>query len=240
MRNTTIDFFATAVDDLELSQYKFLALLKDYSSQIRKNKLYPSLERLIEISRKLILLLDIQEHMEEYDPNKDIYHDMMKYSYKDVMVTSKNNDHKMSDLFLFSKWALPLLVDHIEEGKVLHDFVNRNLELIELYNHINEKDHGFFMVEDNYKGLIHLYKYNLTETFLSDIHYTNIKTNFIDMFELSKNSYSNIDLIFDKHQIELFNSVTYIIHSEIDFPFKETVLPLAKTKLIKEVTPTTI
>jgi hypothetical protein len=62
MRSLTIDIFTSSIEDQELSEYKVLAALKNYSEMLHKNILYPALTEIMEIFQVLVSILKQREN----------------------------------------------------------------------------------------------------------------------------------------------------------------------------------
>ncbi|MCB0745348.1 MAG: hypothetical protein KDC67_15670, partial [Ignavibacteriae bacterium] len=58
MEALNLSTFIKAADDIELSKYRVLAILRKYSESLHKNKLYPALAELISIKNELELLIE--------------------------------------------------------------------------------------------------------------------------------------------------------------------------------------
>lgn len=205
------DFLELAADDLELSQYKFLAMLKLYSGQIRKNKLYPSLEILIEISRKILILMDMNDQFnEDYDENVD-YRQTNNLIHQQNYSVKNLDYYRIQNLLNFSQWALPKIVEHIEEGKVLYDFVDKNIHITKQKSTLLHKNYGYFVIEDHSASLLHLYRFNSNEKTISDIQFRNLSTNFINVWSLDQDTkeYSFIEKTECSQFRNLYNTFGY-------------------------------
>ena len=57
MEALNLSTFIKAADDIELSKYRVLAILRKYSESLHKNKLYPALAELISIKNELEFII---------------------------------------------------------------------------------------------------------------------------------------------------------------------------------------
>jgi len=70
MRNLTIDVFTSSIEDLELSEYKVLAALKNYSEMLHRNILYPAFAEIMEVFNILRGLVNQREYFKAIRPRR--------------------------------------------------------------------------------------------------------------------------------------------------------------------------
>ena len=63
-----------------------------------------------------------------------------------------------------------------------------------------------------------------------------MKTSYVDIWQRSMaHTYENIKYDLIKNNIELPNPAVYSIETELSFPIEETLLPIAKRRLVKYI-----
>ena len=235
MSTLDLETFISAADDPEFSQYKVLAALKNYSEQLHKNKLSPPLGELVEIRGSLKGLLDNKENLRNTLPQRLIGFDItnQKPLYEKQEVTDKN----LNKVFEFINWALPKINEEIDEGKAIYDFVDSNLLVKELGIMPIYKNEGYFIIPDHTEKKLQIYRFELSLLASSDIPFRSLKSTLIESVEDSELRVypESIKLGLIKKYPDLPNPAIYSFQIEIEFPFDETILPIAKRKLMQKL-----
>lgn len=230
-----IELFTHLQSDLEATQYKVLAGLKRISEDFKKNKIYPHLSHLIDLHRTLSdILSSLQELRSEFPKrikkidfvNEEIEHEVVFVAGSDLT--------KVEDLI---EWALPLIEAKIDEGKAIYEFVEEEIKLEEVGIVPDYTDEGYFFVPDNEESKLLLYQYEVTVFESSDDDYRALKTAFLKalqqgMAQLSPNSIK-LDLISEYKKLP--NPATYAFNTDLYFPFRETIFPITKRKLLQQL-----
>ena len=227
-----LDYFLPPIEDKELYQYKILGLLKGYSKQFNKNKLYPPLYKLHQIANLIDMLYikyqDFNEalfrglRVSETDPEK------IKVAVDDSRI---END---TEVFELIKWVKPQVQATLNEGIALYEFVYENIiiEAVEPLPYF--KENGYFVIP-NFQDL----KLILTEYYYS-VRNTNNKTvkslQIIPFIQSNLDEYKSPILNTGVRLINEYGNLNtpaiYICNTELDLPFNETILPIAKGKLL--------
>ncbi|MCX7797023.1 MAG: hypothetical protein N2249_00180 [Melioribacter sp.] len=235
MRNIMMQIFISSAEDSELSEYKLLATLKNFREQLHKNKLYPAFGELIELNNELNILLTERNNYKSMISKKivgiDIENQSLIYEYN----TEELNEDKISKIFDFIEWALPKIKEVIDEGTAIYDFVESNIEIKEIGILPIYKDEGYFIIPSIAEKVTHIYKFLLSNIVTSDVPFKSMKTQFVESFkeDVTKIPPETIKLSLIKKYPELPNPATYNLETDVDFPFNETVLPIAKRKLMR-------
>ncbi len=234
MDGLNIDTFIRAADDPELSQYRVLAFLKKYTDELHKNKLYPAFADLIELGNELHFLLDqlsffdenyvmnmeeLDENLETIDFGKDLF-----------------NRNDLDVVFKFINWAMPAIDEAIDEGIAIYDFVTENIKIKEVGVIPLYRNEGYYFIPDNITNVVHVYHFDMTLFSTSSSPLRTLKTTLIDVInkeELSKKSLEDVKLELIERFPELPTPAVYSIETDLEFPFIETVLPVAKRKLVR-------
>jgi hypothetical protein len=96
------------------------------------------------------------------------------------------------------------------------------------------KQEGYWFVPDLRADLLHLLRYEMALFSSANERFRSLKTTLIDSLEerLIKHSPESVKLSLVKRYSELPNPATYRCEVDIDFPYQETILPIAKRKLM--------
>jgi len=230
----TVETFISAVEDLELAKYQFLALLKKYSLSLHKNKLYPSLAELIELVNLLESLTNKKSEFKKKFPSK-----LVDFDFKNKKLIYKNKDYsgeKIKAVFGFINWSLPKIKEVIEEGIAIFDFIDENINIEKIGLMPLYVKEGYFIIPAHRDNSVKVYKYKMSILSQEKTSYHALKTNLV--YSMLKNKFVietplAIKLNLIKKYPDLPNPATYGFSTDLDFPFAETILPVAKRKLMK-------
>ena len=236
MKKLTIESFISVIDDNELSQYYVLGALKKYYSELYKNKLYPSLSELFDLGKVLEEVINQKSNLEKIFPQKSNNTAMILKPDSEVIEKDIFFEADIEKLFEFINWAYPKVSDAIIEGKAIYSFVKQNLKVEEVGEHTYYRNEGFFIIRDNTKNMMNVYRYEIPFMALDNGASSEMKINLVKSFASTSNQ--NISLLDLREQLgkefqELPNPATYYFETDLDFPFEETILPIAKRRLMK-------
>lgn len=236
MKPLPLDIFLQAANDMEFSRYKFLAAIKEAGDFLHKNRLYPDFAELINTYNLLNDIINKKFELTDRLPEKLIGFDLE--NKKVVYEKDELSEDKIKIVFDFINWAMPKLKEVIDEGRAIFDFIDKNMRVKEIGILPIYRKEGYFIIPDNEEETLLVYRYEMTLFPAEDDQYHTLKTKLIEAIG-SSNKYEmkpediKIDLI--KRFPDLPNPAAYNIYIDIDFPFIETVLPIAKRKLIREL-----
>jgi hypothetical protein len=136
------------------------------------------------------------------------------------------------------EFSLPKLREMIDEGRDIYNLVEENVELDTVGLLPIYKNEGYFFLEEPKGKELLIYRYHLSFIETVNESYRSLKTSFIqkDNLKLSR-SLSQIKVELSRRFSELPNPATYVIRSSMKFPLAETILPVAKRILIREIKP---
>ncbi len=237
MRNSTlnIDLFTKVTSDMEARQYKVLASLKAISNEFQQNRIYPNLSHLVEIYHTLE---DIQSRLSDLRskfPKRIKKVDFVNREIEHEVVFVDGSDLQQVEALI--KWALPYIKAKIEEGKTIYEFVNSEIKLEEVGIIPNYTDEGYLFVPNNEDSKLLLFQYEVSIFQSAQDQYRSIKTNFLKALKqgqalLSPNAIK-LDLM-DEYK-RLPNPATFSFQTTLEFPFHETIFPVVKRKLMRQL-----
>ncbi|HXG37935.1 MAG TPA: hypothetical protein VNL36_04100 [Bacteroidota bacterium] len=235
MQRLTLESFLTAHSDMETSQFQILASLKTYYDEFRHTRLYPALAELIDLVKTLEGILQEQAGLEQRLPQelKTIDWRNKKLVFEPMQVQPSDVERVMELI----RWSLPHLYAAIEEGRRVYDFVDENLRLEEVGLMPMYREEGYAFVPENRASLLHLLKYEVSLFTAQDRRFRTIKTRLLkslkqQLIQFSP-EYLKLQLLEEHH--DLPNPATFQFTTDFDFPFAETILPVAKRKLMARV-----
>lgn len=235
MQRLTLETFLSAPPDMESAQFQILAHLKTYYDEFRHTRLYPALADLIDLTKTLEGILQEQAGLEHRLPHelKTIDWVNQKLVFEPIPVPSGDVE-RVLDLI---RWALPRIYAAIEEGRRVYDFVDENLHLEEVGLMPMYREEGYAFIPEHRASLLHLLKYEVSLFTAEHCRFRTIKTRLLkslkqQFIQLSP-EYLKLQLVEEHH--ELPNPATFQFATDFDFPYAETILPVAKRKLIARI-----
>ena len=234
MKPLDLNLFLQAGLDLEGAQYRVLGKLKHTRDAFSQNVIYPHLGHLIRLQEQLSTIVSEMEDARENHPDGEIQGvDLVTATI--LRKQPDMGDGQLEALEELIRWALPVIQGTIEEGKAIFEFVDENSHLEEIGiipSYVNE---GYLLIPDRQTEQLHILQYTLSIYTTADERYRSLKTTHLKSLPerevlLSRRTIK-LDLMNENR--ELPNPATYACETGLDFPFQETMLPVAKRKLMR-------
>jgi hypothetical protein len=142
----------------------------------------------------------------------------------------------MKELDEIVAFAIPEIKSKINEGKDLYETVAENLQIFPVGIVPLRTEEGYLMLSDFLRKLISVYYYEITLFESAKEKFRGIKTKHISNYSLSiRHHYESIRYELIETRSELPNPATYVVEFKKSFPLPETMLPIAKKTLIREL-----
>ena len=216
MEITLKDF--TSVSDIEKSKYLLLNKLKFCEKELNESKLYPTYQMLINVYQQLVDVLE--NHSLIY--NRE-YTDILNET--DEAEKQKLVNSGLEQSFELMHWAFKYISKSLETGRAIYDFVNDNINIESIGIKSDYNQEGYFVIPDNTERLLRIIKYQ------KNLHKI-LKTREVGNFQLNIVVIPNESI--KNHIIadDILNQIVYYLETELTFPFRETILPIAKRKFL--------
>ena len=231
-----IDFFLPPIEDLEFNQYKILAILKEYSAQLRKNNLYPAFTELNQIDRFLNTFLSKSSAAKNPELKK------IKSLFPETTGTNNENEknetqHDPETIELI-RWAKPHVEEVMAEGYAIYEYVHSNLHIKTIEPVPSYRDQGYFIVHDYNDAQLLLVEYLCFFFESKKAPVRSLKTKLITQVPFNENysSPTEVGIKLIQKYGTLVNPAIYICDSDLELPFSETIFPIAKSKLLSSLT----
>lgn len=232
MESVTFDLFVTGLRDPESMQYRLLAYLKRIREAFARNLIYPHLGDLVTLHNTLSGLSGKLDEARSSLPGKltgvDLKAHRLIYEKSDLGLD------QLDDLEALIEWALPRIRTAIEEGRAIYEFVDENVHLEQVGIVPSYVEEGYLLVPDRSASQIHVVRYRMSIFAGAEERFRTLRTTHITSIESGAvlPSPAAIKQQLATEHSDLPNPSTYFLVTELDFPFRETVLPVAKRKLI--------
>jgi len=231
----SLDLFTQVTSDYEKRQYLILAGLKKIEDQFYLNKIYPQLTDLVHLFKSLkeikMKLENLREEFPKKIKNVDLVNKKIEY---EIVFVDGSDINLVEDLI---EWALPKIEQVLQTGITIHEFVENDLSIEHVGIVPNYRDEGYFFVPDRVKDKLMLFQFELSIFKSSEDKYRSLKTQYVKSIKIgsARLSPNSIKLDLIKEKKELPNPATYNFDTNLDFPFKETIFPVAKRKLMQTI-----
>ena len=232
MQQLSVETFVTGARDVELGQYTVLQGLQAHQATFARTQLYPGLADLLQLHGQLTALLEQIDTLQRGFPHTIKEVDQAEQR---LVVESSLEDPAMMDrIAALVRWALPAIKGAIEEGMEIYNFVEdhiaiENVGIMPVY-----RDEGYWFIPELRRSLLHLMRYEVSLFSADGERYRTLKTRLIESLTESRvrTPAETIKLSLIERYHDLPNPATYRCETDLDFPYAETMLPVAKRKFM--------
>lgn len=220
--------------DFEYKKYLLLAYLQHCKSNFSESKLYPPLGELMQHYRNLHELKHNVDQLHSSFPKE-----LSGIDFKKLALQFENNykgDEYFQTITELMEFAIPNLKTTIEDGQMIFDLVEKNIELapigiMPVYNH-----DGYVFIHQISTADVHIYQFHYSIIQSSDEKYRSLSLEY--KFRETRsivNSFENIKLKLIKMYQDLPQPATFLCQSKLHFPLLETLLPVTRRLMIKSL-----
>ena len=218
--------------DFEYKKYVLLAYLKAVRESFSKVQLYPHLADIVFHYRNLVALRSDKSVITESFPKELSIEklELLEISYRKMI----EDDAIMQEIEAIMEFAIPQLKGYVEEGSSIYDFVESKCELsaigvVPLYAR-----EGYVFMTQPPESETNIYRYQITVYHNSSEPMRGLQTEFVRTTNYNlANSYENMKMDLVRHFKDLPNPAAFLVLSKMKFPYKQTLVPIAKRLLIK-------
>lgn len=228
------DWLTEGLIDYEYKKYILLAYLKDVQKRFNKSELYPFMADLVFHYRNLLKLKENKQLLYRNFPESLSLDDFkkLKLAYNKMV----SDDEVMTVIEEIIAFAIPKLEQAMEEGKELYEFVEENMEMNPVGLSPIYLKEGYLFIYLDAKPSVSVYRYKLTFFEHVNEKYRGISTQYLgdELCGISR-SYENLKVDLTRTFTDLPNPATYLVASKLSFPIQQTILPVAKRMLVREI-----
>src|SRR5215211_106318 len=234
MKQLSETWFAEGYIDFELKKYTLLAYLQAISKHFNETKLYPQLADLIFHYNNILAFRENKKYLQEQFPKKltGIQIERLQLLYEQMI-----EDYElMQELENIINYSAGRMKTTISNGTEIYEFVEDKLTITPVGLIPLDIQEGYFFLSAGGTRETRTYYYRLSIFEKHDEKYRAMKTSYVDMWQRSiANTYENIKYELIKNSNNLFNPAVYSIETELSVPIDETLLPIAKRRLVKYI-----
>lgn len=227
-------WFLDGYIDFELQKYKLLGYLQEVNQQFNANRLYPQLGDIIFHYRNLEDFKKNKQLLQEGFPKElsKIDTDKLELVYRKM----QEDDEVMAELEQIITYAIAKMKKTIASGTEIYELVEGQLQIepvgiVPLY-----KNEGYLLLHYSNEHIVRAYNYAVSMLHFTGINYTAVQLNHIEDYKKNLTiSYNSIKTELVRKIRTLPNPAVYHIESGLSIPLHETLLPIAKRILVRQV-----
>jgi hypothetical protein len=220
--------------DFEYKKYVLLAYLNSAKESFLRTELYPFLADLVSHYRNMISLKENKAIIFDRFPKELSLENIrnLEMNYKKIV----EDDDVMKEIEAIIDFSLPQLKASLDEGSFIYDYVESKCEispvgLMSLY-----AKEGYLFISQPPEKETQVYRYQITIFGSSNEQFQGIHTHYLYKAQCSfSNTYEQLKLRLMREFTDLPNPATYLVLSRLHFPFFQTLMPVAKRLLVKQV-----
>jgi hypothetical protein len=234
MKQLSETWFAEGYIDFELKKYTLLAYLKEINNYFGENKLYPQLSDLIFHFNNIVAFRENKKHLQEHFPKKftGVQIEKLQTLYEQMI----EDDELMTELEDIINYSAGEMKTTITNGTELYEFVEDKMMISPIGLIPLDTQEGYFFLSTGKSKETRVYQYRLSFFEKHDEKFRTIKTSYVDVWHRTMvNTYENIKYDLIKQKTAFPNPAVYSIETELSFPIEETLLPIAKRRLVKYI-----
>ena len=218
--------------DFEYKKFVLLAYLQEVEKHFNESKLYPMLSDLVFHYNNLFSIKQNKTLTAEQFPKKLSKLDFQNFKAEyERLIT---DDDYLEVIESIIDYALPKTQKSLEEGKELFEFIEDRINIFPVGVIPINADEGYMFIREKEKRETRVYEYGITLFESAQEKYRGLKTEYLKSYTASiTNTYEQIKIDMIKTVKKLPNPATYVIESELDFPFQESLFPVAKRKIVR-------
>lgn len=220
--------------DFEYKKYQLLAYLKKVKNSFQRVELYPYLSDLVFHYRNLITLRENKMLIGASFP-KEISPESLKkleISYRQMI----EDDSIMQEIESIMEYALPQFKASLDEGSFIYEYVESKCEISPIGLTMLYANEGYLFVSQPPEKETNVYRYQITFFEQSNEPMRGIQTSFVETYQKTiASTYENIKMSLVRKYSSLPNPAAYLVLSKLKFPYIQTLMPIAKRLLVKEV-----
>jgi len=226
-------WFIEGYIDFELQKYKLLAYLKEVNGCFDQNKLYPQLSDTIFHYNNLTSFRENKRFLQDQFPKRldSVNMQQLELLYEKML----EDDALMQELEDITQYAIAEMKNTIKNGAEIYEFVERQLHIAPIGMLPLYKNEGYMLLRDG-QAQVKGYAYNITLFEHQAAKFQGIRMEYIDTWTVSiSNTYEQIKRQIIQTYRALPNPAVYCVESPLTIPLDETLLPIAKRLLVRQI-----
>jgi hypothetical protein len=234
MKTEQMDWLTAEPLDLEYKQYTLLAYLQRVRLNFGQKKLYPDLSDLQRRYQHSRTIREAQYQLAEQFRRRVTGVDLRTQTL--TYQTEFPDAAPVQELTHLLEYALPKLQGAVSEGQALYEEVEENLRVSPVGIVPLQRREGYLFVYESVQKQVRVYEYELL-FFDNDVPPTRqLRMTPLEVHGKSVSTtfeYLKLDLV--RRRKHLPNPASYLIESRWPYPLEETLLPVARRKVVRAI-----
>jgi len=229
------DWLTEGLIDFEFKKYQLLAYLQNVKKSFGRVELYPFLSDLVFHYRNLKSISENKGMIQEAFPKEISLEGLnnLELYYKKII----GDDAIMQEIGDIISFSIPQVKNSLDEGSFIYEYVESQCEISSIGLTSLYANEGYLFISQPPQNETEVFRYQVTFFEQSNEPMRGIRTQYIFTTERNiSNSFEKIKLRLIKQFADLPNPSTYLITSKLKFPFNQTLMPVAKRILVKQIT----
>lgn len=226
------DWLTEGVFDFEYKKYVLLAYLQHIEQEFAYNKLYPHLPQLKFHFDSCVLLRSKKDSIHAAFPKdlKGLDLSTMQPVYEETV----KDDPYLSELNYMLDYAIPKLSKSWDNGACKFSEIGDSIQISPLGIVPLRLDEGYLFFIDGLQRMVSIFRYQLA--LYNQMKERYIKTVFVDAVRTGiGNTVEQIKIDLVRRDQSLPNPATYVVESRNYYPLHETLLPVTKHLMIRQL-----
>ena len=224
--------------DPEAAEYRLRAELLTARRAFRTSRIYPHLAELVRLRRALRAVLDHADHLRSR-PGRVTGVDWEKEEV--TFAPSEWPEGAAASVEDLARWALPPVEAAIAEGQAVYDFVEETTRVAAVGLVPAYVDEGYLLIPQFGSACegaapFAALRYACGILTAPDARYRSLRTAVVALPDGLAADPVAWKRALAAAQPDLPNPATYLLDADVGFPIQETVLPVAKRKLLRLIT----
>ena len=228
-------WFVEGSIDFELQKYRLLAYLQEVQKYFGESKLYPQLSDVIFHYNNLLSFSRNKRFLQDHFPQavEGIDGEKLELIYEKMLA----DDAVMQELEDITGYAAGHFKKTIDEGTGIYDYVEENMQIEPVGIMPLYKNEGYLLLQ--YGGIREVRAYRYTSTLFEKetSRYRALKLQYLHSFPVTIiNTREQIKRMLIQQSPDLPQPAVYLALTPLHFPLDETILPVAKRRLMRYLT----
>lgn len=220
--------------DFEYKKYVLLAYLQEISEKFIEHRLYPSLSDIIDHYRNLKELKENKQHL--FNSFKTQVQSVDLEQFKILYEKIAQDDAVMLEIESIIDFSLPQFEHYLHEGKKIYDFIEEHLSISPVGIIPINRSFGYLMLKESGSRETKVYEYQVSIFENPTERFRGLNMKYISTYEINLlNTFESIKTELLQYNKQLPNPATFVVETDIALPFEETLLPIAKRSLMKQI-----
>ncbi len=220
--------------DFEYKKYLLLGYLQAVSRHFQEDKLYPFLSDLVFHYRNLVSIRDNQTRALSQFPKQlsRLDFEEFKLEYERIV---EDSDY-MEVIAQILDFAIPCIQNQLGKGKEIYDQVEGMMRIEPIGLVPIDTSVGYFFLHTESKPEADVYEYEISLFGKSEDVFRGLRTRFLNRFVLTfTRTFENYKLELIQAKREWPNPATWLVSTSAMLPLQETLLPVAKRRLVRHL-----